>query len=496
MDDPELRVGATPRELIPGDVEAVTRLARRLQDIAVGCGEAADQLGGLRAADWQGDAAEAFADALDQEPGKYARAAEAFRDAALAVHQYAAVMEEAQHDALRAIQLFEEATARQARAQAPTDETTAAAGRPDTVTPTPPPTIDPDIAQARRILQTARERVQQEAEVAASHLSDAAEAAPNKRGWGSRFLHGAGEFFGGVGDATWGTGKFLWSVSQVRMVIDPDGWARDVKGIGEGFVWGWSHKVEFAKAIVDWDTWKENPARAAGRLVPDIALTLATVGAGAAGKGIRAVEETADIAEDLRATERAAEAAEAARAAKRTAEGAEDVRAAQRSTDLADHNPRRSPAMDEARRARLHQDWDHDGQVTKSSTTEAEIGEDLEARGILAPVDRPMGVTAQGDLLDADGQWWDVKGPQSREAVEELRRAHARSRGLPEPTFDPSRQLRGEFDLNEQVGKVRDMVRKGRGVILDHRGLNDGDFRLLKEAVEREGVSERVIWYP
>lgn len=493
MDEPGLRAGATPRELIPGDVDAITGLARRLQDIAVGCADAADQLGGLRAADWQGEAAEAFADALDQEPGKYARAAEAFRDAALAVHQYAAALEEAQHDALRAILLFEEATARQARAQAATNEATVDAAGPDAVASTPPPTVDPDIAQARRILQTARERVQHEAEIAARHLSDAAEAAPNKPGWGSRFLHGAGEFFGGVGDATWGTGKFLWSVSQARMVIDPDGWARDVKGIGEGLVWGAAHPVEFGKAIVDWETWKENPARAAGRLVPDIALAIATAGAGAAASGASkaasATKKAVGAAKKARATKKAQKA-------KRGAEAAQDARAAKRGAGLAGHKPHRSPEMDEARRARLHQDWDHGGKVTRNSRKEAEIGEDLDARGILPGVERPVGVTGEGDLLDANGRWWDVKGPQSREAVEELMREHARSRGLPEPTFDPSRRLAGEFDLSDQVGKVKEMIEKGRGVILDHRGLSDGDFKLLQEAIEREGMSDSVIWYP
>ena len=220
----ELRVGATPREVVPGDVEGILRLGRRLGDIAVGCEEAANRLHGLKASDWQGEAAEAFADALDQEPGKYVRAAEAFRDAAFAV----------------------------------------------------------------------RERMQDESDMAARRLSDAAEAAPNKPGWGSRLLHGAGEFLGGVTDATWGTGRFLWNVSQVRMVTDPEGWFHDVKGIGEGFVWGIGHPVEFGKAIADWDTWKENPARAAGRLVPDIALLLATAGAGAAGRGVRATEKAAD----------------------------------------------------------------------------------------------------------------------------------------------------------------------------------------------------------
>ena len=495
MDEPELRVGATPRELIPGDVEAVTGLARRLQDIAVGCGEAADQLGGLRAADWQGEAAEAFADALDQEPGKYARAAEAFRDAALAVHQYAAVMEEAQHDALQAILLFEEATARQARAQAATDETTAAATGPVAVAPTPTPTVDPDIAQARRILQTARERVQHEAEVAARHLSDAAEAAPNKPGWGSRFLHGAGEFFGGVGDATWGTGKFLWSMSQVRMMVDPDGWARDVKGIGEGLIWGVGHPVEFGKAIVDWETWKENPARAAGRLVPDIALTIATIGAGAAGRGARVVEEAADVAEDLRAVERAADAAEDLRAAERAADAAEDSSAASRAASRTEHKTVKSSKMDNERRLRLQKDSDQGGDITPQSMKEAEIAEDLEARGVLDGVDR-RSLPGQGDFFDSSGQKWDIKSPRSREALEESINADLRERGVPERKFDPNQRIKGEFNARRLIRGMKEVVDSGKKIVLDSRALNDSDLRLLRETIEAEGLGDHFIWYP
>lgn len=474
----ELSVGATPRELIPGDIEAIAQLGRRLEDIAVGCREAADQLSGLRAADWSGEAAEAFADALDQEPGKYARAADAFKDAALAVHRYVSLLEEAQLDAQRAIHLFEEATARQSQTPAQVE---AQAPRPETV--------DADITHARSILTDARERVEHEAGIAARTLADAAEAAPNKPSWGKRFLDGAGEFVGGAAEATWGTAKFAWSVSNVRMATDPMGWVRDVKGIGEGLVWGASHPVEFGKEILDWETWKENPARAAGRLAPEIALTLATAGAGAGAKAGSAAKKAVGAAKKARSAKKA-------RAAQRAVDAADEARTAQRAANLAEHKPRRSPKMDEARRARLNQDWDHDGKITANSKKEAEIGEDLEARGILTGVERPAHVSGQGDLLDASGRWWDVKGPQSRESVEELKRAHARSRGLPEPTFDPTKPLRGQFDLNDQVGKIEDMVGKSRGVILDHRGLNDDDFRLLKEAIQRKGMSDDVIWYP
>lgn len=76
-------------------------------------------------------------------------------------------------------------------------------------------------------------------------------------------------------------------------------------------------------------------------------------------------------------------------------------------------------------------------------------------------------------------------------------RRHARTEGFPEPEFDPSQPLRGEFDFRKQTDKIKKMgVELGRGVILDRRGLNDRDFGLLREAIEREGMSGDVIWYP
>ena len=51
-------------------------------------------------------------------------------------------------------------------------------------------------------------------------------------------------------------------------------------------------------------------------------------------------------------------------------------------------------------------------------------------------------------------------------------------------------------DIMGMMGKVKEMLEKGRGVILDQRGLNDADYRLLREAIEREGMSDSVTWYP
>jgi uncharacterized protein YjbI with pentapeptide repeats len=136
--------------------------------------------------------------------------------------------------------------------------------------------------------------------------------------------------------------------------------------------------------------------------------------------------------------------------------------------------------MDDERRLRLQKDWDHGGKITANSRNEDEIGEDLEARGILPGVDRPEGVRRRGDLVSGNGRWWDVKGPQSREAVEGLVRAKAREKGLPEPTFDSETPLRGQFDIETEMDKIRKTIAKDRGIILDMRGLDDGDLHTLK----------------
>ncbi|MDP9071056.1 MAG: hypothetical protein M3N68_07190, partial [Actinomycetota bacterium] len=64
-------------------------------------------------------------------------------------------------------------------------------------------------------------------------------------------------------------------------------------GLGQGVVYGVTHPVEFAKAVSDWDTWVENPARALGHLVPTLLLTLASGGAASAGKAGQGLLATA-----------------------------------------------------------------------------------------------------------------------------------------------------------------------------------------------------------
>jgi hypothetical protein len=61
----------------------------------------------------------------------------------------------------------------------------------------------------------------------------------------------------------------------------------DLRSVSSALVDGARHPVELAKAVTDWDTWRTNPARAIGHLLPDVAAALAS---GGIASGARAAE--------------------------------------------------------------------------------------------------------------------------------------------------------------------------------------------------------------
>ena len=56
---------------------------------------------------------------------------------------------------------------------------------------------------------------------------------------------------------------------------------------------------ELFYAATDWDTWSDDPGRASGRLLPDIAITIATAGAAASAKGLTGTARAAFIGREL-----------------------------------------------------------------------------------------------------------------------------------------------------------------------------------------------------
>ena len=287
-------MGASARDLVPGNADDLERLVARCTTLARGLDAAATRLRAIHAGEWVGPAADAFRRVVDDEPGRYATAAEAFAGTGAAVASYRLVLVDAQGSARRALAMFDDAAA-----------ATTAWRRHDDPAPVDPGTDGRN--RARALLDDARARVRAAGDRAARRTEAAWADAPREPHWWESAGHFVAEIGRGAWESTAGLVELAWSISTVRMMVDPVGWQRDVSTIAEGLAYGVTHPVEFGKAILDWDTWQESPGRAIGHLVPDLLITLATAGGGAAARGARTArtaDELSDMATTLRRLDR------------------------------------------------------------------------------------------------------------------------------------------------------------------------------------------------
>ena len=307
---------------MPGDPDTVEALARRLGTYAEGAGQAAARLRAIDSGAWVGEAADAFRAAIEEIPAKLERGAGAFAEAAEALGSYAGVLRAAQATAAQVAAMVADADAQSATWSTRRDAYQAALAQAQAIgvppPPDVPPALDPGAAapdHAARVLESARGEVAAAAGRSAARLRAAAAAAPNEPGLLSSLWHGVSEFGAGVVEGSWGMATFVFKLSPAYLAIDPEGYAEHLQGLGQGLVYGLTHPVEFAQAVVDWDTWAESPGRALGHLVPDLALTLATGGGASLLRGraaasrlaragekvekLRSVERTVDKVEDL-----------------------------------------------------------------------------------------------------------------------------------------------------------------------------------------------------
>ena len=271
----ELGATSCAATLVPGDPDEVEWLAREYGRYAGGACDAARALRRIDTGAWVGPAGEAFREAIDELPAKLERGQSAFARAASALHDYARVLRHAQADASAA-----------ARRQADGDAATARWRALDDAPPYDPG-VD-DRRAAAHLLSSAREQV------------DAAGDAPHEPGLLSKAAHAVGSFVAGAAEATWGLAEFAVTTSPGYAFVDPKGFLDHIEDLGSGLVYGVQHPKELGKALLDWDTWAEDPARALGHLLPDVVLAVATAGTGEAGvaagraaKGAEAVEGVA-----------------------------------------------------------------------------------------------------------------------------------------------------------------------------------------------------------
>ena len=288
----DLAVGARPQDVIPGVPEDVEALAARLAVYADQAGQAAARLRAIDAGAWVGEAGDAFREAIGELPAKLQRGCDAFWDAVYALRAYSTTLREAQATAARAIEIFTEADHQTSAwaAQSQSNEELGSTGRSAVPLPEAPPVLDDPgerlRQEARRLVEQAREEVEVVGRRCAARLKEAGDAAPNKPGFFRRALSAVGDFGRGAVEGTVGMATFAFKLSPTYALVDPNGYVENLAGMGKGLVYGVTHPVEFAKAVTNWEMWLDNPARALGQLVPEVALALATVGAGAPPKGL------------------------------------------------------------------------------------------------------------------------------------------------------------------------------------------------------------------
>jgi hypothetical protein len=229
-----------------GDPQAAAAIAGHLSQMAGGLDAAAKGLG-PDGVTWSGAAATAFAALLAVQPQEFARVAEACRTVSGALRLHSDALTDAQ------------GMLRRAEAYQGTD-----------------PLI------ARTLTDEARAAASASAARAARHVRDVAASAPDKPSLAMRALRKGSEWlaefrFGAV-EATESLTGLALSVNQFRLVHAPGDTVHDAGKTLSGVTESARDPMAMVRAIVDWDTWRSNPSRAAGHLVPDVVAAATTAG--------------------------------------------------------------------------------------------------------------------------------------------------------------------------------------------------------------------------
>jgi hypothetical protein len=263
-------------QLVPGSPEVVENLARHLGTYGYGAADAAVRLQRIGTSDWVGQAAQAFRDQVGEVPAKLTRGARSFQEAAEALHAHGAVLRSSQRQAGVALSVWDTAEAA-SRTWGSIDPQVG-----------PDPGVD-GRSLAEQLLAAALEDVRRSGSRLAATMDRASEGAPRQPGLLHRAWHAISSFARGAAEATWGLAEFSFHLSPTYLVMDPLGYLHEVEALGKGLYYGARHPKEFGKAVLDWDTWQDDPARAIGHLVPDLLLAVATGGAGGAARGAEAL---------------------------------------------------------------------------------------------------------------------------------------------------------------------------------------------------------------
>ena len=307
----------------PGNIRAKAVLMEQKGQLFYDTGDA---LAKIDVSGWTGRAADEFREAHDLEPDRWIKAGNGFKKAAAGLTTYAGELESAQSRAEAARKEYERGQEESASARTQyssyMDQMRAhwASGGTEQAQPFRD-WGDPIQQGALSELASARADLDAAAHTCAGQVRAGCADAPEEPNWLESGLKFVGGILEGAGEAVWDL-LTITPFSPINLVIDsyklatgdltPEELAKKyelsaenawdmAKGIYTGLT---TDPVGFGKnlgkALLDWDTWADDPARAIGHLVPDAVIAVATAGTGAlATRGAKGGLDAIDALGDL-----------------------------------------------------------------------------------------------------------------------------------------------------------------------------------------------------
>ncbi|GGT77700.1 putative T7SS-secreted protein [Streptomyces althioticus] len=326
------RMGAEVDEMDLGDTEDKTKLvygspdkirstAEKLRGFQEAFDDAGGGLKGLDPSRLKGETAEALRKAVSTQPPKWFEGADACEKAAAALESFASTVTWAQGQAQTAIEKWKDGVkASEDAADAhrkKVDTYNKAVDRynalpadkrdPSTLPPCPAPTFDDPgkklMKEAQEILAEARKQRNTAAEAARTAVRAARDMAPEKPSYTQQLGDGLQEFQimgdhvgGGIIKGTAGLVNFVRGINPLDPynLTHPAEYATSLNSLAAGLVLAANDPVGTGKQMVS--DFMKDPYEGFGRLLPDVALTVATGGGGAAVKGVRVAADAADAA--------------------------------------------------------------------------------------------------------------------------------------------------------------------------------------------------------
>uniref|UniRef100_A0AAU2VWQ4 DUF6531 domain-containing protein n=1 Tax=Streptomyces sp. NBC_00008 TaxID=2903610 RepID=A0AAU2VWQ4_9ACTN len=321
VDEMDLGQTEDKTKLIYGSASKLDATVSKLRAFQAAFDSTGDGLKGLDSGQLKGETANALRSAVSTQPPKWYTAADATSKALGALDSFASTVTWAQGQAQTAIDKWKEGTkASETAADAhrkKVDDFNKAVDRynakpsdkrdPSELPPRPASTFeDPGkklMKDAQDILAEAREQRNSAAQTARTAISAARDMAPEKPSYTEQLGDGFEELQvmgmhldGGIIKATAGTLNFVRGLNPMDPynLTHPAEYVTSLNSLAAGLVVAANDPtgtgIQMAKDFM------KDPAEGFGRLIPDIAMTIATGGGGAAVKGVRVADEAAEAA--------------------------------------------------------------------------------------------------------------------------------------------------------------------------------------------------------